>query len=391
MSKLNEVKVIDTRETYIYNGWSYGNNVGGHVENAVNFSFLWLNLLDCDVAITDELSRLNINKNDEIHLYGKKSSLMYQKFISLGYVNMSVIEEDFREYVKSYKVYKLKNYEKLVYPNWIDDLINKKDVEGFSGDNFIVFEASFGMGELYELGHIPGAVHINTNEFEEEPLWNRKSDSDIEEAILNNGITVDTTVILYGPDTTSAARIAAILRYAGVDDVRILDGGYQAWKRAGLKSHLGNVKKKRVDSFGAVIPSNPKHIIDLKEAKSMIEHGNIISIRSWEEYTGEDSGYSYIKSKGRIAGSLHGQDTNDNRNVDGTMFNYELMFNNWKERGIVNEKANAFYCGTGWRASESLFYADIMGFENISLFDGGWYEWSTTENPIEVGEPNKVS
>jgi len=35
-----------------------------------------------------------------------------------------------------------------------------------------------------------------------------------------------------------------------------------------------------------------------------------------------------------------------------------------------------FFCGTGWRAAEVLWYADVMGLGNISLYDGGWNEWS---------------
>lgn len=31
-----------------------------------------------------------------------------------------------------------------------------------------------------------------------------------------------------------------------------------------------------------------------------------------------------------------------------------------------------FYCGTGWRAALTWFYAYLMGFSNIRLFDGGW-------------------
>jgi 3-mercaptopyruvate sulfurtransferase SseA len=49
----------------------------------------------------------------------------------------------------------------------------------------------------------------------------------------------------------------------------------------------------------------------------------------------------------------------------------------------------AFYCGTGWGASETWFYAYLMGWARIAVYDGGWFEWSQDpiSNPIEVGEP----
>lgn len=60
------------------------------------------------------------------------------------------------------------------------------------------------------------------------------------------------------------------------------------------------------------------------------------------------------------------------------------------KEGIKPDQRLSFYCGTGWRAAEVLIYADVMGLKNISLYDGGWNEWSLDKNnPIEVGDPSK--
>ncbi len=48
----------------------------------------------------------------------------------------------------------------------------------------------------------------------------------------------------------------------------------------------------------------------------------------------------------------------------------------WRHRGILPCQSVIFYCGTGWRASEAFFYAWVMGWPEISVYDGGWYEWS---------------
>jgi 3-mercaptopyruvate sulfurtransferase SseA len=77
------------------------------------------------------------------------------------------------------------------------------------------------------------------------------------------------------------------------------------------------------------------------------------------------------------------------RNVDNTMRAYPEIAANWEEAGISADKWLAFYCGTGWRASETWFYAYLMGWPRIAVYDGGWLEWSQDpiNNPIEVGEP----
>jgi thiosulfate/3-mercaptopyruvate sulfurtransferase len=62
---------------------------------------------------------------------------------------------------------------------------------------------------------------------------------------------------------------------------------------------------------------------------------------------------------------------------DGTMKPAHEIARFWHQAGIQPHRKTAFYCGTGWRASMAFFYAWLMGWENISVYDGGWYEWST--------------
>jgi thiosulfate/3-mercaptopyruvate sulfurtransferase len=127
----------------------------------------------------------------------------------------------------------------------------------------------------------------------------------------------------------------------------------------------------------------------MPEAKELLKdpNGCLVSIRSWAEQIGETSGYSYIKPKGRIPGDVWGHDIKDYRNIDQTMRNAAEIQAFWKEWGITPDKKIAFYCGTGWRAAEVWFYAYVMGWPNISVYDGGWYEWSSDKNnPIETGE-----
>ena len=120
-----------------------------------------------------------------------------------------------------------------------------------------------------------------------------------------------------------------------------------------------------------------------------------MSVRTWKEHIGAVSGYNYIGPSGRIAGDVWGNCGTDAyhmqhyRNVDNTMRAYPEIAANWDEAGITPGKWVAFYCGTGWRASETWFYAYLMNWQRIAVYDGGWFEWSQDpiKNPIEVGEP----
>jgi thiosulfate/3-mercaptopyruvate sulfurtransferase len=136
--------------------------------------------------------------------------------------------------------------------------------------------------------------------------------------------------------------------------------------------------------------------VDTPEAKEILSSPdqNLISVRSWREIIGEMSGYHYIQKKGRIPGAVFGNCGSDAyhmenyRNVDHTTREYGAIRRMWAEIGITPEKRNVFYCGTGWRASEAFLNAWLMGFPDIAVYDGGWYEWSSDEdNPYQTGIP----
>jgi 3-mercaptopyruvate sulfurtransferase SseA len=191
-----------------------------------------------------------------------------------------------------------------------------------------------------------------------------------------------------------------ILMYAGIEDVRLLDGGLDAWTSAGYELDAVARTAAPVKSFGRRVPVHPEYIVGTEKVRAILadDQAELVSILSWAEYTGQITGYDYIAPKGRIAGAVWGHAGSDPwsmdhfRNLDNTMRSYHEIEANWRDWGITPDKRIAFHCGTGWRASEAFFYAYLMGWERISVYDGGWYEWSADpSNPTESGEPTRSS
>lgn len=393
--------IVDTRINDAYNGWSLdGVARGGHIKGAVDFSATWLDVETegKDELLQDTLENKGIVKDKNIVLYdanGEDAMKVANYLKEKGYENLYTF--DVKEWAanEELEMESYPNYEMLVPASWVNEIIENDN----NGKPYKIFEVSWGeVSEDYLNGHIPGAVHINTDDVEEGPVWNRKSDEELEQFALDYGITHDTTVILYGADPMGSYRVAVILKYMGVEDVRVLNGGWAAWVNAGFEIETEEHEKEPVESFGVPVPSNPNYIVDLEEAKQILadKGSTLVDIRTWEEYIGETSGYDYIEPKGRLSGAVWGRagsdpyHLEDYRNLDNTMRNAQEIVAMWAQEGIDADNDLAFYCGTGWRAAEVLFYSDVMGLENIALYDGGWNEWSMDpENPVEIGEPEK--
>ena len=414
--RLAEVVVVDVRPLHRYNGWRDEGDVrGGHIRGAVAFPSSWLTTTD-EAEIVRLLESKRIVPEREVVLYGDPVDVaaVGAKLAELGHSRLHVYAS-WGEWVAddSLPLERLPNYSALVHTGWLQTLLDGGEPEAAPKGRFLLFHVNFGVPEEYAEDHLPGAFYLDTNELENPVDWNRRTPQELDAALRAHGITHDTTVILYGRDTEgdanekwpgrragqiAATRAAMILRYAGVDDIRLLDGGYDAWVRAGHELEDTIRMPVPVPSFGVQIPLRPEVIVDIDEAKEILadrDGAALVSVRTWNEHIGEVSGYNYIGPAGRIAGDIWGNCGTDAyhmqhyRTVDNTMRAYPEIAGNWEEAGITPDKWVAFYCGTGWRASETWFYAYLMDWPRIAVYDGGWFEWSSNpdENPIEIGEP----
>jgi thiosulfate/3-mercaptopyruvate sulfurtransferase len=403
--------VVDTRPLHAYNGWCIdGATRGGHIPGAIAFPGEWEPLLD-DADLGDVLVTKGVTTDREVVLYGDGAPSLHARLASLGYSVRTL--ENWATWIADavLPLEQLPLYRRLVHVDWLRTLLAGGRPEAAPAGRALLFHVNFGVPEEYEESHLPGALYLDTNWLENPVDWNRRTPDELEEALQRLGMTDDTTVVLYGRDTEgranekwpgrragqiAAARAALILTYAGVEDVRILDGGYDRWVQAGNELETTVREPSPVPSFGASVPVRPEVIIDLEAAKEILadrDGAALVSVRTWREHIGETSGYNYIEAAGRIAGDVWGNCGSDAyhmqhyRNVDNTMRAYPEIAANWVEAGITSDKWVAFYCGTGWRASETWFYALLMGWQNVAVYDGGWFEWSQDPlaNPIEIG------
>jgi thiosulfate/3-mercaptopyruvate sulfurtransferase len=412
------LRVVDVRPLAAYNGWRLGSERrGGHIPDAVAFPVGWLESVE-----SSELQVLASDKGllrpGPVVVYGHgvdDATAFAEQLEAWGQGEVVVYPAGWTDWVADpdRPAEALPRFESLVHPSWLAALQAGSAPDHAPVGEWLLFHVNFGVPEEYLDSHLPGALYLDTNRLEARETWNRRTPEEIGDCLKGLGITRDTTVLLYGRDTEgqadekwpgrragqiAATRAALILRYAGVDDVRVLDGGYDAWVRAGHPLETIIREPSPVDEHGLRIPERPELLVDLPEAKEILadrEGAALVSVRTWEEHIGAISGYNYIGPAGRIVGDVWGNCGSDAyhmqhyRTVDNTMRPYPEIAANWAAAGITADKWVAFYCGTGWRAAETWFYAYLMGWERIAVYDGGWFEWSQDplNNPVAVGLP----
>jgi thiosulfate/3-mercaptopyruvate sulfurtransferase len=230
--------------------------------------------------------------------------------------------------------------------------------------------------DQYSAGHIPGAVYVDL----ETELAARASAaagrhplpsaSAFQEAARRWGVSADSRVVVY--DTvggTSAARAWWLLRYFGVRDVRILDGGLAAWTAEGFALEPGDVTPERGD---VVVRPGGMPVVDADEAADLAEReGVLLDARAAERYRGEVEPVD--PQAGHIPGAVSAP-TTENLRADGRFLSTADLKRRFSDLG-VSTGSTGVYCGSGVTASHEVAALAIVGVD-AALYPGSWSQWS---------------
>lgn len=399
--------VVDARSESSYSGWVCdGNTQGGHIDGATDFSASWLTCNYDDTKNDEKMTRADllkkymedkqITKDSAVIVYdenGKDAAAVADYFTSQGLSNIKTFDlSDWSEPLVKYT-----NYQLYVPVDVLHDLLDGKSVSEIPGSKPVILEVSWGPEKEsgYQDGHIPGAIHVNSDDFDDENrAYVLESDDVLEKLALSQGITSTSTVIVTG-DPIFSCRYATILRYLGVTNVFVLSGGVNAWTNAGYELVTDEPAVTPATDFGCKVPANPDVIDTISETQKMLKESNytLVDNRTKEEYEGKTSGYSYFDKAGRIEGAVYGYagiNTSGSmlyyRNIDGTMRNADEILAMWKSCGINTSNHLAFMCGGGYRAAEVYWDSLVMGLTNTSLFADGWCGWAQAGLPSVTGK-----
>lgn len=407
--------LIDARDNDVYSGWAIeGLSRGGHIPGATDFSADWLESKaeNKEDYLTDAINNKDLKSYENIIVYdtnGEDASKVANYLSSNGMKN--VLTYDATEWIndESLELESYENYDMYVPADVVKEIVDGKTPKGFTDSKEIkVVDVRWGNEEEsgYLEGHIPSALHINTDDFETPKVyvnnieeWRLNDDKSLVDLALKNGITSKDCVIVTSPEPLAACRYAVILKYLGVQDVRVMSAGFDVWNEKGYELEKDSIEAKAETDFGVDAPLNPDMIDKIDETKEFLKEDDytLVDNRTWDEYIGKESGYSYHKLKGRIEGAVYGYAGKTDsssmdyyRNVNKTMRNGYEILSMWKDDCKIDLNNHlAFMCGSGWRAAETYWDAMVMGIDNTSLYSDGWIAWSNEGNPYITGDPTK--
>ncbi len=244
----------------------------------------------------------------------------------------------------------------------------------------------------YKNGHVPGAINItwqmlsNMAPKQGETGWGVVLGKDELGAKLGSfGIDGTKDIIVYNDPKGlgEEGRVLWMLKVAGIENVKIMNGGYPAWLE--LKGET-STEVPTITPVQFVIENyDNARIATTEDVKAGLGKVKLIDTRSPEEYKGESNhgeNYKGEKALGRIPGAIHLQ-YSDLYNVDGTIKSIADLQATFTALGLQPEDEIITYCTVGIRSG---FTAEIMrmaGYTKARNYNGSFSEWAGSGNEYE--------
>jgi len=232
----------------------------------------------------------------------------------------------------------------------------------------------------YQKGHIPNAVFAdlkgNLSDTSSSFDFVMPSPEQFSAAMGALGVDNDSRVVIYSADNhVWGTRLWWMLRWAGHDNVAILDGGLAGWKEQGLpvSTKLSTPTAKKF-----VFNLRPEVIAEQKEVLAAVSNKNvrIVDAMPAAHYLGKFSLYS---RPGHIV-SASSMPTSDLLDESGNFKSFDEL--DMTQEGDRSQRVIT-YCGGGVAASSVAFTMVRLGYTDVAVYMGSLQEWSTNpDNPM---------
>lgn len=231
------------------------------------------------------------------------------------------------------------------------------------------------------VGHIPGSQHVDLStqfaDLDAPHHYAHAEPQAIADELARLGIAEGRPVVVY--DTTGlmfAARLWYLLRWIGVD-VRVLDGGFAAWKAAGLPVEIGGGPAPTPVSSWTAQKARRAWISkqELLERDAADERALVCSLPA-AQFAGTVP--TRYRRRGHIPGSVN-VSSRDHFTAEGRVKSRVELILAYDAAGVdVTDQSEEvlLYCGGGISAAAGALALAEIGFSAVRVFDGSLEEWS---------------
>ncbi len=234
--------------------------------------------------------------------------------------------------------------------------------------------------EDYAAGHVQGAVNIPTDDIViNVPVKNMlTSEKKIAKVMGANGISNDTLVLAYDANKMGASRLLWTLFMYGHQNVKVIDGGFDAIAKAGLEM-TAEVPQVTEAVFTRGQPSR-NWLAEMDEVRQLAENPDsnvvLLDVRRPDEFA----------ANGMVPNSVM-IPYEENFFTDGTFKTTQITRINYLEEKIYPEQEIIIYCQTSMRATPVFVQLYEAGYRNLRIYDGAYLEWSSnSDNPVVMPE-----
>jgi thiosulfate/3-mercaptopyruvate sulfurtransferase len=237
-------------------------------------------------------------------------------------------------------------------------------------------------GPAYAAGHLPGAVYVDLDRELAAPPGpggrHPLPDPEVFGAAMRRaGVRGDRQVVAYdGGLGWAAARAWWLLRWAGHERVRVLDGGLAAW-HGELSTATPMPPEGDFRPRPGALP-----VLDAEGAAALARRGMLLDARAGERYRGEVEPIDPVA--GHIPGAVSAP-TTENLGPDGLLRPAGALAERFAALGVSPGTEVGVYCGSGVSAAQEILALAAAGID-AALYAGSWSEWTATPTrPVATG------
>jgi thiosulfate/3-mercaptopyruvate sulfurtransferase len=267
--------------------------------------------------------------------------------------------------------------ERLVTGDWLYEHLGSPGLAIVESDEDVL---------LYDIGHIPGAVKVDWHTDLNDPHVRDYIDgAQFAELMNRKGISRDDTVVIYGDKSNWWAAYALwIFTLFGHPDVRLLNGGRDAWMAEGRDTTL-EVPERTTTGYPVVqrndTPIRAYRDDVLAALASPADTVTLIDVRSPQEYTGERTHMPDYPEEGALraghiptAVSVPWAKAADDIGRFRSRAELDEIYS-----FVTPDSDTITYCRIGERSSHTWFVlTHLLGIDRVRNYDGSWTEWGNT-------------